>query len=83
MKIKEQCAIWLPQDADSDDLVLGATHLKGARAHIMLNIRKKDGREDNALLILPADILDKALVMINATEGLTLREVGELDIPLV
>ena len=81
MKIKEQCTIW-PEEADPNDLVLGATHVPGARVHIMVNIRKNNGEKYSVLLITPANILEQALAAINGNQGLTLREVGELELPL-
>ena len=68
---------------DPNDLVFGATHVPGARVHIMVNIRKKNGEKYSVLLITPANILEQVLAAINETQGLILREVGELELPLV
>jgi hypothetical protein len=80
MKIKEQSRLWLPKDADQDDVVTRATLTPGATRHLMLAIRKNRRVTDAALLILPRKDLHKALAAINKTPGLTLREIGELEI---
>jgi hypothetical protein len=92
MKIKEHSRTWPPRNGrartgggdivavvDLDDVVLTAQKYFLARDHIGLRLRRKDGLEYGIELILPENVVDKAVTEI-ATHDLTLREVGDLDV---
>jgi hypothetical protein len=64
--------------ANLDDAVVGAQ--KQSEGRLVLMLHKGGGSEYGLLLVLPDDLLDKALRAITERKGITLREVGELDI---
>jgi len=93
MKIKDHNPTWPPRNGrartgqgdiatpvDLNDVVLTAQKYFLARDHIGLRLRKNDGLEYGIELILPESVIDKAVAEI-AVHDLTLREVGDLDIP--
>lgn len=51
----------------------------GAQLVLMLH-NKGTGSVYGLVLVVPDDLLDKALLAITERKGITLREVGELDI---
>jgi hypothetical protein len=53
---------------------------KQSKGHLVLLLHKGGGSVYGLLLVLPDDLLDKALRAITERKGITLREVGELDI---
>jgi hypothetical protein len=53
---------------------------KQSEGHLVLMLHKGAGSVYGLLLVLPDNLLDKALAAITARKGITLREVGELDI---
>jgi hypothetical protein len=61
-----------------DDTVVGAQ--KRSDGHLVLMLHRGSGSVYGLLLVLPDHLLDKALAAITARKGITLREVGELDI---
>jgi hypothetical protein len=63
---------------EPDDLVRSAQKLQQAKDKIKLRLQKKDGTEYSAFLLIPEKFLDKAVSAINV--GMTLREIGRLDI---
>lgn len=92
MKIKHHSRTWPPRNGrartgqgdivtvvDLEDMVLTAQKYFLARDHIGLRLRKSDGLEYGIELILPENVIDKAVAEI-ATQDLTLREMGDLDI---
>jgi hypothetical protein len=66
------------KSASLDDTVVGAQ--KQSEGHLVLMLHKGAGAVYGLLLVLPDNLLDKALAAITARKGITLREVGELDI---
>jgi len=90
MKIREHTRVWPPSatagsgvnlsQADVGDVVVGVQKYLGAKDHIGLKLRKGDGTEYGASLILPEDLLEKASVFLASHLPLTLQEVGEVDI---
>ncbi len=80
INLRDKSKIWLPQDWSIEDVVLKATITPRAKVHITLEIRKRNGGRDTALLILPAAALKKTLAAVNANRGITLRELGDLII---
>jgi hypothetical protein len=64
--------------ASLEDTVVGAK--KQSEGHVVLMLQKGAGSVYGLLLVLPDILLDKALLGITERKGLTLREVGELDI---
>jgi hypothetical protein len=64
--------------AGLEDTVVGAK--KQAQDRLVLTLRKSTGSVYGLLLVLPDNLLDKALSAITARKGITLREVGEMDI---
>lgn len=93
LKIKERSRTWPLRNGrvrigysdfvapvDLDDVVLAAQKYFLARDRLGLKLRKNDGQEYSVELILPENLIDKAVAEI-AIENLTLREVGELEIP--
>ena len=91
MKIREICANWPPSvgtsarrpgliRADLDDTVTTAFRYPDIKLHIILDLEKADGAEYEVILVLPTELLDTAIVVINGEMPLTLREVGEIDI---
>ncbi len=87
MVIRNLAASWPPsvtigtgEPANLEDSVVGAN--KKSEGHIVLMVRAGSGSVYGLLLLLPNDLLDKALVAITERlgKGITLRDVGELDI---
>ena len=85
MLIRQLTPSWPPavtvgtgEAANLDDAVVGAE--KPSEKHLVLMLRKTTGSVCALLLVLPDNLLDKALLAITQRKGLTLREVGELDI---
>jgi hypothetical protein len=64
--------------ANLNDKVVDAK--KQSQGHLVLLLHKGAGAVYGILLILPNDLVDKALLAIMERRGLTLRELGELDI---
>jgi len=87
MVIRNLAASWLPsvtigtgEPANLEDSVVGAN--KKSEGHIVLMVRTGSGSVYGLLLLLPDDLLDKALVAImkRLENEITLRQVGELNI---
>ncbi|HEV8725226.1 MAG TPA: hypothetical protein VGW77_31810 [Candidatus Binatia bacterium] len=85
MLIRRLTPTWPPADTVGtgeapglDDIVVGAAKQSGG--HITLMLRKPNGSVYGLLLVLPEDLLNKALTAISDQIGITLREVGELDV---
>jgi hypothetical protein len=64
--------------ANLDDRTVGAT--KQSAGHITLMLRRRTGSIYGISLVLPDNLLDKALAAIKANKEITLRQVGELEI---
>jgi hypothetical protein len=64
--------------ANLDDTVVDAQ--KQAEGRLVLLLHKDDGSVYGLLLVLPDDVLDKAVLAITKRKGITLRDVGELDL---
>jgi hypothetical protein len=81
MKFREYSKGWLPEVASLDDLVMGVQQHQGAADNLSLRLRKEDGTEYHVPLILPENILARAVIAIVPKQGTaTLREVGELEL---
>jgi hypothetical protein len=93
MKIKHYSPAWPPRNGrartgqgdiaavvDLEDVVLTAQKFFLSRDHVGLRLRKNDGLEYGIELILPENVVDRAVAEI-ATNDLTLRQVGDLEIP--
>jgi hypothetical protein len=90
MLIKEHSRKWPPDvtvgsgdvagRAELDDTLTSAQLYQGGKDHITLKLRKPNGLEYGVILVLPEDILAKAIVLIQDKKDQTLREVGELYI---
>ena len=91
MKIKKLCQNWPPSvgtsartpgmiKTDLDDTIISAFRYPDIKLHIILSLKKADGTAYEVILVLPAELLDTAIVVINGEMPLTLREVGEIDI---
>ena len=91
MKIKKLCQNWPPSvgtsarrpgmiKTDLDDTITSAFRYPDIKLHIILSLKKADGTAYEVILVLPAELLDTAIVVINGETPLTLREVGEIDI---
>ena len=87
MVIRNLAASWPPsvtigtgEPANLEDSVVGAN--KKSESHFVLMVRTGSGSVYGLLLLLPDDLLDKALVAITKRleNGITLRQVGELNI---
>ena len=90
MKIKDSTPTWPPTGGRFgpnfpmpvlDDTVFSAWRYDGTRDHVRLKLRNEHGTEYIAAMQLPAKVLKKLIVLIQTQTDLTLREVGELDIP--
>jgi hypothetical protein len=66
------------EPANLDDTVVDAK--RQSKGHLVLMLRKGAGSVYGLLLVLPDDLVDKALLAITERKGITLREVGELNI---
>jgi hypothetical protein len=85
MLIRQLTPSWPPavivgagQAASLEDTVVGAK--KQSEGHLVLTLRKGAGSVYGLLLSVPDIHLAKALAAITAKKGITLRQVGELDI---
>jgi hypothetical protein len=85
MLIRQLTPSWPPavtvgtgEAANLDDTVVGAQ--KQSDARLVLMLQKGAGSAYGLLLLLPEQLVDKALAAITDKKGITLREVGELDI---
>jgi hypothetical protein len=85
MLIRQLTPSWPPavtvgtgEAANLDDTVVGAQ--KQSDARLVLMLQKGAGSAYGLLLLLPEQLVDKALATITDKKGITLREVGELDI---
>lgn len=86
MLIKQLTTSWPPavtmgiERAPSlEDTVVGVR--KRSEGHLVLLLRKTTTKTVyGLLLVLPEDVLNKALAAIDEKIGITLRQVGELDI---
>jgi hypothetical protein len=84
--IKELTTSWPPritigneQAPNLEDTVVGVR--KRSEAHLVLMLRKSTTKTVyGLLLVLPEDVLDKGLNAIIGRIGITLGQVGELDI---
>lgn len=62
-----------------EDTIVGVQ--KRSEGHLVLMLRKPTTKSEyGLLLLLPEEFLDTALTAINERIGITLRQVGELDI---
>jgi hypothetical protein len=64
--------------ANLDNTVVDAK--KQSQGRLVLMLRKGTRSVYGLLLVLPEDLVDNAVLAINERKGITLREVGELDI---
>jgi hypothetical protein len=84
MLIKQLTTSWPPraeteQRPNLEDRVVGAR--KHSDSHLVLILRKSTTKTVYGLLLrLPEDLFGKAINAINDRIGITLRQVGELDI---
>ena len=85
MLIRKLTPSWPPavtvgsgEPANLEDTIVGAQ--KQSEGHLVLMLHKGAGSVYGLLLVLPDHLLDKALLAITERKGITLREVGELDI---
>jgi hypothetical protein len=85
MLIRQLTPSWPPavtvgtgQAANLDDKIVDAK--KQSEDHLVLMLHRDTGSVYGLLLVLPGQLVDKALAAITAKKGITLREVGELDI---
>jgi hypothetical protein len=85
MLIRQLTPSWPPavtvgtgKPASLEDTVVGAK--KQTEDHLVLMLKKGAGSVYGLLLLLPEQLVDKAVAAITARKGITLREVGELDI---
>ena len=90
MKIKEYSEAWPPIltiGAGTDfitaalaDTVFSVRTYAETKDHIVLRVRDPHGVTYGVPLLLPAGVLERALIVINEKLPMTLREVGELNI---
>jgi hypothetical protein len=89
MKIREAATYWLPQVAsrsgnfalaEPSDAVLKADRHEAAKSHIRLKLRKEDGTEYTAVLVVTEHLNQAAHKAIAQAKDITLSELGELDI---
>ncbi len=89
MKIKEYSETWPPSftigaarasGAALADTVVSVREYTEAKDRVVLNVRDQHGMTYGVPLLLPAGVLDKAIIVINEKLPMTLREVGELNI---
>jgi hypothetical protein len=85
MVIRKLTPSWPPavtvgtgEAANLDDTVVGAQ--KQSEGRLVLMLQKGARSVYGLLLVLPEQLVDKALAAITARKGITLREIGELDI---
>jgi len=87
MLIKELAATWPPavttgteEGLKLDDLVVSAQASPDAKGYIIIALRRPTGAEYGTMLVLPENLLDKVLGKILEKKGLTLRELGNVEV---
>jgi hypothetical protein len=71
--------VGLDKVPEATDIVLRAQRFR-TDPYMSVTLRKETGAEYAAIISIAANLLDKAIVAINRKPGMTLRELGELDI---
>ena len=90
MKIKEYSDIWPPiftigaardsLGAALADTVVSVRKYTGAKDNLVLSVSDQDGMTYRVPILLPAAVLERAVIVLNEKLPITLREVGELNI---
>ena len=89
MKVKEYCETWPPiltigasmaSGPALIDTVFSVREYTGAKDRIVLSVRDQHGVRYDVPLLLPAGVIERAIIVLTEKLPMTLREVGELNI---
>src|SRR5688572_15644501 len=87
MLIRQLTPTWPPavtigteEGVKLEDLVVSAQANPDARGYIVLTLRRATGAEYEALLVVAENLLDKVLLKILEKKGLTLRQLGDVEV---